>query len=368
MPNTPIAAHSSVVGGSSAGRVLACPGSIPLVQSVPAPPSSPYAEEGTALHEAMAHILLNDLRAYDVEGLRFNDHVISGEQVAECIVPCVMAFDEIVGNREVDVEVSAPFPGIPGAFGTADVVYYDDEDCLVGIIDWKFGGGVAVDATDNAQLKFYSCAAKAAARNRAPRLRGTIVQPRHDYAETVTFEPAQLDAFATELLMAVRGREGLHLGPHCRWCPAKAICPAQHSQLAELGQLSDIAADLPRLLHLADRAEEAITEIRRLALEALEHGQSVPGWKLVAKRATRHWAVGQRTLSRRLNKLVGRKLDLVKPQELISPAQAEKLIKPHKLPDGLTTSASSGNTMAPSTDPRPQVMSAVNLQRLASLQ
>jgi hypothetical protein len=278
----------------------------------------------------------------------------------------VAAFNDIVGGQIFDVEVSAPFPGIAGAFGTADVAYWINDDQLAGIIDWKFGAGVPVEARENAQLKFYLCAVRNL--GSMDPLHGTIVQPRHDYLETVEFAARDLDAFATELLLSVKSRTGLHLGPHCRWCPAKAICPAQQSQLVELGQLSDVAADLPRLLHLADRAEEVITEIRRLALEALEHGQSVPGWKLVAKRAVRHWAVGQRTLSRRLNKLVGRKLDLVKPQELISPAQAEKLIKPHKLPEGLTTSASSGNTMAPADDPRPAVMSAVNLQRLARMQ
>jgi hypothetical protein len=39
---------------------------------------------------------------------------------------------------------------------------------------------------------------------------------------------------------------------------------------------------------------------------------------------------------------------------LVSPAVAEKKLK--KLPDGLTVSVSSGNTMAPDSDPRPAIL------------
>jgi hypothetical protein len=43
---------------------------------------------------------------------------------------------------------------------------------------------------------------------------------------------------------------------------------------------------------------------------------------------------------------------------LVSPAAAEKLLKAQKLklPDGLTVAISSGNTIAPESDPRPAVV------------
>ena len=52
-----MAQHSTIVGGSTAKRVIACPGSVKLVQQMPVKPSSKYADEGTLLHNAIADIL-----------------------------------------------------------------------------------------------------------------------------------------------------------------------------------------------------------------------------------------------------------------------------------------------------------------------
>ena len=55
-----MAQHSSIVGGSTAKRVMACPGSVKLVQQMPPKPSSKYADEGTLLHNVIAEILTTD--------------------------------------------------------------------------------------------------------------------------------------------------------------------------------------------------------------------------------------------------------------------------------------------------------------------
>jgi hypothetical protein len=49
--------HSKVVGGSTAGRVLNCPGSVALVAKMPPQQGSKYAEEGTLLHACMEVLL-----------------------------------------------------------------------------------------------------------------------------------------------------------------------------------------------------------------------------------------------------------------------------------------------------------------------
>ena len=49
--------HSNIVGGSTAKRVIACPGSVALVAKMPPKPSSKYADEGTLLHEVIAEIV-----------------------------------------------------------------------------------------------------------------------------------------------------------------------------------------------------------------------------------------------------------------------------------------------------------------------
>ena len=53
-------AHSTIVGGSSAKRLIACPGSRQLVDRAPPKPTSNYAEEGTMLHEVMHRALCGD--------------------------------------------------------------------------------------------------------------------------------------------------------------------------------------------------------------------------------------------------------------------------------------------------------------------
>ena len=57
MTSANVSAHSDVVGGSTAGRLIGCPGHVKLAARLPRPRSSSYADEGTALHDAVADVL-----------------------------------------------------------------------------------------------------------------------------------------------------------------------------------------------------------------------------------------------------------------------------------------------------------------------
>ena len=57
--------HSAIVGGSTAKRVIACPGSVHLCQQYPDKPAGKYADAGTLLHDIMANYLENE--KYDPE-------------------------------------------------------------------------------------------------------------------------------------------------------------------------------------------------------------------------------------------------------------------------------------------------------------
>ena len=52
--------HSNIVGGSSAKRVMACPGSVALVQQMPPKPSNSHADQGTLLHNVISEYLGKD--------------------------------------------------------------------------------------------------------------------------------------------------------------------------------------------------------------------------------------------------------------------------------------------------------------------
>jgi len=79
----------------------------------------------------------------------------------------------------------------------------------------------------------------------------------------------------------------------------------------------------------------------------------VPGFKLVPKRAMRQWIDPEKAQAA----LEGVGLDVTELTEtkLVSPAQAEKVLKKRKLamPDDLIVAVSSGDTLAPEADPRP---------------
>lgn len=222
-----MSAHSAVVGGSSAERVLACNGSIRLSREA-VNKSSPYAREGTALHEAMEYILREDVVPQAVEGMVFFGHEMTPELIEECLDPAARAFAEVVGYRPFELEVAAPLVGVEGAFGTSDVVYFADDDAtLLGIVDWKFGSGHAVKAAGNSQMMFYlySQMMRRDVKKRARKLKATIVQPRLGVVDTAEFTASELTKFVFALSVAVSGPEEFHKGPWCQWCGGKPRCP-----------------------------------------------------------------------------------------------------------------------------------------------
>jgi hypothetical protein len=168
--------------------------------------------------------------------------------------------------------------------------------------------------------------------------------------------------FERELVFAVKQSEkpdaALHAGEHCRWCAAKPICPqmtgaADRALAKQVKELN--TKELGLALVKADMLEEWIKDLRALAIQVLEKNGEVPGYKLVQKRGTRQWIDEQKATEALLASLPESE---VIERSLVSPAQAEKKLKKLKLalPDGLTTSVSSGTTLAPVDDPRPAVL------------
>ncbi len=347
-------AHSSLVGGSSAERRINCPGSYQLEQKLPpaADKSSVYADEGTALHECMAYILTGSITDLDqVLGMTFGvsetspaGYVMTHELIDEAITPCVDFFDALVdeltesdGDFEFVIETRVQMPGIPSSFGTSDLIFKTPKRS--GIVDWKFGVGVAVKASyeesytkvedvagpttyssmkPNAQLMYYARAAM----HTLPHLFADsgdwpvdlyIVQPRSrdlvdsddksSYCQTTVRE---LETFRMQLTRAIAEATGdnpsLQLGPWCKFAKCKSICPKHTGPMLDLSAARDALQDRRKgsvaaigidwsqqfdtLLTLADIAEQVIGEIRAQAHAYLDEGNQIEGWKLVDKRPT----------------------------------------------------------------------------------
>jgi hypothetical protein len=108
------------------------------------------------------------------------------------------------------------------------------------------------------------------------------------------------------------------------------------------------------MLGKLDVLDEWMRAMRARAMEKLERGEDVPGFKLVQRRANRKWT-DDRSGREILMSQGDRRRDL-HPRELEVPAQIEKLGGKKKfeaLLGSVVEKKSSGYTMVPDFDPRP---------------
>jgi hypothetical protein len=346
--------HSDIVGGSTAKRVMNCPGSVKLCQQMPPKPTSKYAEEGTRLHDAMHQILSNGASVDDYD---------NGDKLRVALD----ALNDIDLNNQMEfqTEVTVSFGGyLAGVFGSCDLLGRIGNRAVV--LDWKFGDGVSVDAEENHQLLFYAAGAMRTEEVRwafegVTEIECVIVQP--PYVKRWVTTPGRVKAFERDLFdavtVALKPNAPVELGDHCKWCAAKPICPAMtgETERALRTKLNSITPEgYSNALVIADRVEEWAKEVREMAQQALENGIAIPGFKLVPKRATRQWVNDEGALE--ALKQMGLELDELTETKLRSPAQMEKVLKKHKLelPKDHVVAVSTGNTLAPESDPRPAVL------------
>lgn len=359
-----LVAHSNIVGGSTAKRVIACPASVKLCQQMPPQIESEHAARGTLLHNVMAELLEFDKKPEQMIGATYKTQVLTQELIDEKVIPALEALSEIDPDNQMEymVETRVGFGDfLPDVFGSTDLLGRIGSRAIV--LDWKFGDGVLVDADDNPQLLFYAAAAM-----RTPSAKWVFEGA--DEIELIIVQPpairrwvtnrARVANFELQLLRAVtqasRPDPLMQTGEHCRWCTAKPICPQMNGEVerALKTQLSALPAEqISIMLGQVDRLEDFIKDLRALAFNMLDKGHKVPGYKLVAKRGTRQWL-------NKDNAAAWLRDYGVEPykQEILSPAQAETALKKRKieLPETLFTSVSSGSTLVPESDPRPEVL------------
>ena len=359
--------HSLIVGGSTAKRVINCPGSVALVATMPQQEGSSYANEGSLLHEAIAGVLDTACAPEDMVGFEAHGLTLTQDLLERKLLPALNLLNDYDPSTKLEFkteEVVSFGDLMPGVFGSSDIVGRLEGRAV--ILDWKFGDGVMVEAEENMQLMFYAAAALrtpacAWAFDGVTEIDCVIIQPPFIRVWTTTLD--RIAAFERQLVRAVAA-SGLPSAPladgdWCKWCTAKPICPIKTGQLDRIKQVAMQSIDVDKLasyLAVADDVEDFIKSVRALAHQMLENDMPVPGYKLVAKRATRHWA-DPATAKARLLDLGLTETDVTKT-ELLSVAQSEKVLKKHKidLPIDMVVAVSSGSTLAVETDPRPAVV------------
>lgn len=357
---------------SAAERWFKCPGSLVLSRDMPGK-SSVYADEGTQAHAYAEAVLTGKPRP----------------DVPEEMIEHVQTYIEAVQDLEVPgcgVFIEERVKIADDLWGTADAVVWNPATKTLHVRDLKYGAGVGVEVSDNLQLKIYALATLLTFKFPAETVNVGIVQPRYSHSDgpcrSKDYDVVDLIDFHADVLDAVKRVERAaldyksnqevygyttqhwidnHLAlseKGCRFCPAAPVCPKQKQKAQELakqvfavGKPYEPAA-LAETLTFLDILEGWIKNTRQFAYEEAERGETVPGWKLVEKRATRKW---------KDEEAAGAALEAIgcEPWErkLITPSVAEKQIGKanRSILDELTIKESSGHTLVPDSDKREAV-------------
>jgi len=357
--------HSRIVGGSTAKRVINCPGSVALVDKMPPKPSSSYADTGTLLHDTIADILDGKGTPESYLYRKHQDIVLTQDLIDDKLLPALAALDAIDpdGEMEYAVESRVHFGDfLPDVFGSTDLLGRIRRRAI--LLDWKFGDGVAVEVEENEQTLFYAAAAMRTPETQwafedVDEVEMIIVQPPSVKRWVTTVE--RIKQFEDELARAVKTAlkpdAPLAAGDHCKWCAAKPVCPLMTGAIDRMVKAKIEALPVEQIAHYMDQipmVESFIKDLQQLAHGLMEEGKTVPGWKLVNKRATRQWTDEDKAY----DWLEANGVYPLQEPKVISPAAAEKALKKAKiaLPDDLVVAVSSGSTIAPESDPRPAVV------------
>lgn len=333
----------SPLGASGAERWMNCPGSITLLKTLTLPESDEpdYRTLGTAAHEAAAACLSRGCDAWEIMGETFNGHVADKDMAdaVQLYLDTVRPhFAQCLPDRQCFIEYPISSPRHELFYGTVDAAVvvagadHHGQENLV-LFDYKHGEGIAVDVEHNPQLMYYAFGFLEEYTD-IDKVMLHIVQPRafHPDGPIRIWETtaAEIRKWAEEVLFPAMDRAqidaDLDAGPWCRFCPAKLVCP----MLTHLFKAA-CTANPKTIINLSDDSlgrsyqhkEGVKFYIKALDDEVyrrLNAGGSVPGTKLVPKKANRAYKTDATAV------FVKEFADeaMTKP-ELKSPAEMEKL-------------------------------------------
>lgn len=374
-------------GPSSSKTWIQCPASVTLSRGVRRKGSF-YANEGTAAH-AVAEFLIRDEPVpptikVDDDVIPVTDEMLDHVSGYVNFAQMLQSFaDFFAVEQRVTLEPYYP-EGMPEpVFGTADMIAYNASTRRLTVADFKYGKGVRVDARDNSQARIYALGAMALLNQLTDypdpvEIETLIFQPRlsADPSIEIISNAELMTWFVQKLKPAIEriGAGDTTENPgECTFCPRLGSCRAVHRTAQETARLTfgkvsppetrDLTnEELGDILTKAEMIEAWVGAVRAEASARIDRGQKVPGWKLVAKRASRKW-VDEDAAFEALRKH-GLPVDRIDAEPKIkSPAQIEKELKAFgdtkegidMILKPLVVKESSGTTLVEDSDERPGV-------------
>ena len=399
-------AHSTW-SASKFESIMLCPGKIVLEADKP-DSTSKYAAEGTAAHQVLTWALQQDKPAAHFVStvIEADGHTFEVDDDMACHVQTTVDYvrDLAGADGTVFADIRVNYSGYLDtpeleAWGTADVIVARGNELIV--CDFKYGMGVEVSAEKNPQLSLYALGALQAYNGLAAdfeRVRMAISQPRIKAAPSeYDLSVEELEAWgrstARSAVNSCKMAQSLvdhpqfnktFLRPNetsCRFCKAKATCPALRNEVAtvvfngaapatpdEFADLQDTtplvnetapAEWLQAALDKADLIEDWCKAVRAEVERRLLAGDGVPGYKLVqGKRGARQWTDPK--AAEAMLKSMRLPVEKAYDMKIISPTTAERLFKagdigPRQWPKlgDLIVQREGSPHVAPATDARP---------------
>lgn len=312
----------ALLSASGAERWLRCTPCARLEEKLPEQ-NSDYASEGRLAH-AIAEQKLRKKYIEPIGTRTFNSHMkklkedplyqeeMQGytDEYLDYISGITMQYEHkpyVVAEKRVDYSSYAP-----EGFGTSDCIIIGAD--TMHVVDFKYGKGVPVDATDNPQMMLYALGALSAYSMlyNIKKVVITIVQPRLNNISEYEIDRDKLIDWGVftvrpKAQAAFKGEGDYIPGEYCRFCRAKAQCRARAGAHTALEDFSGVnapslkesgKAPMPPLLTDAEVGEVLkraqtlqawVDSLEEYALSAILSGNQILGWKAVEGRSKREF-------------------------------------------------------------------------------
>jgi len=351
---------------SAAERWLACPGSAVLNENAPRK-TSIDAATGSAAHLVAASKLMTvDATSAHGDLIVLEGFEIPVDQEMEDATDAYVRYVKALGGwLRIEQRVSLEWL-VPGVWGTADAVALDVAAQRLHVVDLKYGRGIRVPVEGNWQMLIYGMAALG--QNNWADVQEIVLhvyQPRIGNVESWTVKVDDLQPWKDKLVHGVNAiRAAMEdpwqftaAGDHCKFCQQAAQCSTlrKHATQIAVQSFTPIKSmatpDLGAILAQADVIDTWIGAVRQEAMDRALAGQTVTGFKLVAKRAMRQWAVEPARVQELASQ---RRVNVLTEPTLLSPAQFEKAVGKAEFRAfaPFVEAISSGLTLVPDSDKR----------------